>query len=184
MNRVERWAAMTCAVEAAEKRFGLFSSSLAQKLFYLLQEAGGMPFGYKFLMYSSGPYCSELWGDLDALAQMGCLLLKPGRDGCGYEIRTTDLGRNLAARHQAAVVRFKEGAELILDLAGSKPAGLKALAFVFHVAKDRIAKGLNVSDAEVIAGVQRLAPRLDRDEISAALRNLRAFWAAGIDTGR
>jgi len=184
LNRTERWAALTWTVETAEKKFGMLSSSLAQKLFYLLQEAGGAPLGYKFLMYTSGPYCSELWGDLDALDQMGCLLLKPGRYGCGYEIRTTGFGRNLVARHLASVSGFKEKAELILDLAGGSATGLKALAFAFYVAKDRIAGKSDVPDAEVIAGVQKLAPRLDPDEISAALRNLKVLLASEISVGQ
>lgn len=175
MKKVGRWAVLTYIVEEAEKKVGAPPGhTLVQKLFYLLQEAEGLPFGYRFRLYHYGPYCPELWGDLNTLAEMGYLSVEPKENGWGYEIRTTHRGRELVAEYQGFVGGFRDKVELLLRLLGGEPVRrLEALATGFYVARELKKKGLGIEEAAVIAGVQDLKPHLQPGEISTALEDLK-----------
>ncbi|MBC7106883.1 MAG: hypothetical protein H5T97_13210, partial [Firmicutes bacterium] len=149
--------------------------TLVQKLVYLLQEAEGLPFGYRFRLYYYGPYCAELWGDLNTLAELGYLTVEAKEGGWGYEIATTDLGRELVAEYQGFLAQFGPRIGAVLELLGGEPVRrLEVLATTFYVFRDRERKGLDTRDSFLIDGVRDLKPHLRPEEVSRALDQLRS----------
>lgn len=173
MKKMERWAALTQVVLQGEKTLGASGHTLIQKLFYLLQEAKDYPLGYRFKLYHYGPYCAELWGDLNTLAELGYLTIQPKGNGQGYQITTTDLGRELVREYRAGFEGLGSMVDELLALLGGEPVRrLETLATTFYVCKDWRQKGITPKDERVIASVRNLKPHLTEQEVAVALVDL------------
>lgn len=174
VKKMDRLAALTYVVEQGEKRLSSAGHTLIQKLFYLLQEAKKFPLGYKFRLYYYGPYCAELWGDLNTLAELGYLSIQAKSNGFGYEINVTADGKELINSHHVFLANARDKIEDLLALLGGEPVKrLEVLATAFYVFNDWKKKGIQPGDGEVIASLQNLKPHLKEDEIKTALKDLR-----------
>jgi len=174
VKKMDRLAALTYVVDQGEKRLGSAGHTLIQKLFYLLQEAKNFPLGYKFRLYYYGPYCAELWGDLNTLAELGYLNIQAKSNGFGYEINVTADGKELINSYHDFLANARDKIEDLLALLGREPVKrLEVLDTTFYVFNDWKKKGIQPEDGKVIASLQNLKPHLKEEEIKTALKDLR-----------
>lgn len=174
MKRLEKWAALTFVVAEGQRRLGAMGHTLIQKLFYLLQAAEGVQLGYRFHLYYYGPYCAELWGDLNTLADQGYLSIASNADGLGYRITATDKSQHLVEQYRSSLVELGDKIQQLLDLLGGKPVrSLETMATTFYVYKDWREKGVDAQDSKVVAAVKDLKPHLSEEEIRFGIQTLK-----------
>ncbi|NLU51081.1 MAG: hypothetical protein GXX09_11940 [Syntrophomonadaceae bacterium] len=170
MNRL---LALVYVVTRGQEKMGAVGHTLVQKLFYLLQAGKKVPLGYKFRLYHYGPYCHELWGDLNVLEEYGYLSIKTKSNGFGYEITATDTGRAAVEENRDVEADLQDQVQELLELLGGEPVRkLEALATTHYVCNDWGEKGVNASKEQVIASVLNLKPHLHRSEVEVALTTL------------
>ena len=73
-----------------EGRSPQFGKTVLMKFAYLLQEIYGIPLGYRFSLYTYGPYSKEVLADLDQAESLGWANVKMGADDAGYNITTSE----------------------------------------------------------------------------------------------
>jgi len=174
VKKMDRLAVLIYVVHEGEKRLSSVGHTLIQKFFYLLHEAKNFPLGYKFRLYYYGPYCAELWGDLNTLAELGYLNIQAKSNGFGYEINVTVDGKELINSHHDFLANARDKIEDLLTILEGEPVRrLEDLATAFYVFNDWKKKGIQSGDGEVIASLQNLKPHLKEEEIKAALQVLR-----------
>ncbi|RKX42659.1 MAG: restriction endonuclease, partial [Thermotogae bacterium] len=80
------WNRYALIVELADRfkeRIPKFGKTLLQKMVYLLQEVYGVNCGYRFELYTYGPFSSELLQDLDLVESLGGVTVVPVISGVG-----------------------------------------------------------------------------------------------------
>lgn len=160
-------------VEIASRKQGLQSrlgKTAVQKLLYLLQAGTGVQLGYRFDIYTYGPYDSAVMRDIDYAAWTRMLSVKYEGD-MGYEITPGPDAGVLEGYRQAIREEVGEKLERVFAHFGKSSASeLELRATVLYVAKDEP----SLSDNELIARVSGLKPRFDSAQIAGALEDLRA----------
>jgi uncharacterized protein YwgA len=173
VKKMDRLAVLIYVVYEGEKSLNSAGHTLIQKLFYLLQEAKNFPLGYKFRLHYYGPYCAELWGDLNTLAELGYLNIQAKSNGFGYEINVTPAGRDLIDERHNFLTDLKGKVRDLLTLLEGEPVRrLEVLASTFYVINDWKKKGIQPAEDGVIASLQDLKPHLKEEEIKASLNDL------------
>ena len=187
LRTIERIKLLLTVVDLGQTKIGPVGHTLIQKLVYLLQAAKGVPLGYKFKLYYYGPYCKELWGELNNLEEYGFVAIASKVGGWGYDISLTPKGREWLANETdntdeaAGKVSpnndFRKEIEELLELLGGEPVRrLEALTTVHYIYSDWKRKGLGFSDDEnqkkLIESVKNLKPHLEEDEIELAYKTL------------
>lgn len=168
MENAQRMTVLIYVVKSGQEKVKAVGHTLIQKLFYLLQTGKGIPLGYKFRLYHYGPYCSELWGDLNSLRDYGYVSIGTNEAGLGYEITVTPEGERYLADHRASP-EVEEKVRELLDLLGGQPVRrLEALATAHFVYQDIKAEGHHPDEAEVVGHVLRLKPHLSEHEVREA----------------
>jgi uncharacterized protein YwgA len=163
---------VTLMVEIAARKQKVNSrlgKTAMQKLLYILQEGMEIPLGYRFDLYTYGPYSSAVMRDIDYGAWTGMLKVEYEGDR-GYEITPGPDARALDEYRQAlehsAGRKLNEAFEHFGTLNASE---LELRATVLYVEKDEP----SLSEEQLIERVQGLKPRFDVAEIRRASENLR-----------
>jgi len=73
------------AHQKKDKR-GRLGKTAMQKLLYLFQEAYQVPLGYRFSLYTYGPYDSQVMNDLDYANAIGALAIQYNEEGYRIEL--------------------------------------------------------------------------------------------------
>ncbi|NPV93447.1 MAG: hypothetical protein HPY50_22045 [Firmicutes bacterium] len=177
LTMMERLLILIKVVIKGQERIGAVGHTLVQKLIYLLQAGKAIPLGYKFRLYHYGPYCAELWGDLNSLKEYGFLSIIPKPNGLGYDITVTTEGKRWLAGmegNQPSEIGLEEKVEDLLDLIGGEPVRkLEVLATTHYVCSDWKRKGILSTDENIIASVLNLKPHLTASEIESAIKILK-----------
>lgn len=172
-TRLERLATLAYTVEAGDQEPGKgVGHTLLQKLFYLLQYGEGVELGYKFKLHHYGPYCSEIWSDLNYLASQNVIDVRAKANGYGYDIspRKGSNSKFLIAELEGDI---KEKVSNLLKLLGHNPVEeLEAMATLHYIYHDFKKKGKIASNDMVINCVRELKPHLNREQLEASWERL------------
>ncbi|MDP3050450.1 MAG: hypothetical protein Q8N20_03775 [Eubacteriales bacterium] len=173
-NRMEQLGSLVYTVHEGEKRLGKVGHTLLQKLFYLLQYGEGVELGYKYSLHYYGPYCRELWSDLNLLDSHGVVKVDASSNGFGYRI---GYGKNqTAAADLEGFVNpaVKEKVEKLLSLLGGEPVTtLEKLATTHFVLGELNRRGKVYSEETVVSVVQALKPHLGPVDVTDAITTLK-----------
>jgi uncharacterized protein YwgA len=161
-------AVLAALVEAAPAGLG---RTAVMKLAYFLQIVRGVPLGYRFSLYTYGPYDKEVLADL-AMAEAekrvtSTLVTYPGGSQ-GYEIRAggrAAADRALAEPHRAAIDWA------IAEFARRSAADLEMASTI--VFADRSRNGEATSLETLVRQVHEIKPHLDAARIGAEAQRLK-----------
>jgi hypothetical protein len=159
----------------AENISGLGRTAL-MKYCYFLQSLCGVPLGYRFSLYSYGPFDSDVLSDLDTTEGMGgvksSVLYYPG--GYGYRIEAgvhADLVRELG---QTFLNEYKVQLQWVADQFGGWDAsGLELASTLIYSDREAARKGETLSMSELSGRVRELKPRYSLSQIEGYAETLR-----------
>ncbi len=145
------------------------------KLCYFLQTLRSVPVGYRFTLYSYGPFDSDVLADLQTAESLGLVtcdfVTYPG--GYGYEIRTGKQARRARVLACDFLKRYSSDIEWVLAEFGSYNASdLELLSTIIFVDREvgRTADKLNV--AQVVRRVKDVKPHFVESYIEEKVRHL------------
>jgi uncharacterized protein YwgA len=163
-------------VEIADRksgRPGRLGKTAMQKLVYLLQELSGQDFGYRFHLYTYGPYEAGIMRDVSYAESLRYLALEYDPEQ-GYEIKPGELAGDLAS--ERAELQREVGADLnklfatFGDLTARELELRATLVFI-----DREHDGLDVNGLR--ERLHRIKPEYCEEEIEKAIAQLQGSGA-------
>lgn len=162
-------------VAIAEKQPGL-GRTAAMKLCYLLQTLRRVPLGYRFTLYSYGPFDPGVLSDLSSAEALGGIESKTILYSGGYGYAISPSARSKAVKALAADFINKHRSDLnwVVDRFGKfGSADLEILSTIVYV--DREAKQANerLTPDKLADRVHDLKPRFATDYILEKLGSLR-----------
>ncbi len=161
-----------CVLATIAKRRKTCKTSLGKtalmKLVYIAQEVYGLDLGYRFNLYTYGPYDSDVMGDIDYAEAIDFLDVHYNAES-GYRIIP---GTDFTPESCGSLPKEDEQKiEALFDDFGTFNAReLELRATIIYVLKD----APSLEDKDTIKRVQKLKPKYDSDEIEEALSGLKS----------
>ena len=171
MEFIERLGTLTLVVDLAEKRSAPVGHTLMQKLVYLLQQALHQGLGYRFRLYHYGPYCEDVWADLQTLDNMGALSVSTSPDGYGFVIKTKDRAQQFIEAVDAVALK-QQIRDLLAELGGQPVSRLELVATTHFMQAELRRRGHPASEADLVRNVLALKPHFNDAQVVDALRLL------------
>ena len=173
------WNRYALIVELADRlkdRCPQFGKTALQKMVYLLQEVYGVNCGYRFDLYTYGPFSSELLQDLDLVEGMEGVNVAPVISGMGgYQIVPGPRSQMLKKKAEEFLVseRVSNALDKLVDEFGGYWAkDLELRSTVLYVAKDlRRSCGL-VSQTDLARTVKEIKPKFSDAEVQQAINEM------------
>jgi uncharacterized protein YwgA len=160
MNLSERVAVI---VEIARsKKSGRLGKTAVMKTLHLLQEAYGVPLGYRFSLYTYGPYDSAVMSDID-YAEASDALSVSFDEKSGYTITP---GKK-ASQFKAPSSTRKLVAELMREFGSMSARDLELRSTIYFL-------GTETKRAEeIVSLVRQIKPKYSETQIRAAIDEFR-----------
>jgi len=170
MNTLDRLGIMAEITRRKKGRTGQLGKTSLLKLLYLLQEIHRVPLGYRFTLYTYGPYDAAVMSDIDFADLHGVIRVSYQQEG-GYKIEEgPDSGR------VSPPSELNEAIAQLVDRFGNMTAReLELRSTIIFVAKE--ARLIQKSVKEIVADVK---PKYSAAEIDAAIRELQAMGAIAV----
>jgi hypothetical protein len=153
---------------------GHIGRTALMKYMYFLQTLRRIPLGYRFSMYSYGPFDSDVLSDLSTAEGMNIVSSTPVSfsGGYGYEIRP---GASAAAVKQG-IDRFLADHEsdiewLFREFADLNSADLELASTVVYVDQE-FSEGQDLSSANILTRVQEIKPHFSMARIQSSVDSL------------
>ena len=155
-----------------EERNPQFGKTVFMKLTYLLQEVYKLPLGYRFTLYTYGPYASEVLSDLDRSDLRGGVEVTYEEDELGFRIKAGPRAEHILAEYAEIASPYETD---IYDLVGKfghlRAKDLELRTTVVYVWGMTGAPDETSID-DVANLVKELKPHFQDSEIQAAIRDL------------
>jgi len=147
---------------------GRLGKTAMQKLLYLLQEAYHVPLGYRFSLYTYGPYDSQVMNDLDYADAIGALAIHYDEAGFRIELGSQE---DQIERYRVEMTREHEDAltRLIQDYGNLNARELELRATLFYIAHEE--DGVSTR-RDLIQRLKGLKPKFPEGEIEIAINDL------------
>lgn len=173
IKRIERLAVIVALAEEVD-RTG-FGRTALMKCAYFLQTLKGVPLGYRFTLYTFGPYDSDVLQDLDYAQRLGALSvdLVAYPTGYGYSIRVGPDAEALLDRAKDFLDGCRPKIRDIVTAFGNKNAADLELdsAIVFVSKSPEIQRSEKKLD-EIVDQVRAIKPRFSDEKIRHAAQEL------------
>lgn len=171
---LKRLGTLLYVVRKGEEKFDYVGHTLLQKLVYLLEEAEGVDLGYRYKMYHYGPYCAEVWGDLNYLEDVDAVRIFASPDGYGYRIIANPGEPELEELDAYVGDDIKAKVEKLLSILGDKPVRSLECVATTHYAYRFLLPEENRSFASLEKVVRDLKPHLKKEEVAEAFDVLKS----------
>lgn len=172
MDRLDRMAVVLRLAATLWDKGSWCGETHLQKAIYFLQEAAGVPLGYRYLLYMHGPYSFDVGRELEIMRGYGYLQLEPQSPPYGAKLRTTDAALRVQALHHAVVERYVEALNRVADFLGDKGVvQLEKLSTALYVTLTQ--PGSSVDSRAV--RVSELKPHIKESDAKAALDRVDSF---------
>jgi uncharacterized protein YwgA len=169
MDTLQQAALLVELAERRSKREARFGKTAAQKLLYLLQEGLGVNLGYRFSLYTYGPYASAVMGDIDYCAAIDLLSVKYD-DLLGYQIEPGPRAAEVDSHRQAFMGEHAGKLNRLFELFGSlNAADLELRATLLYVHHD----APKADEAEVVRRTCAIKPRFVKKVVVGAAAEMR-----------
>lgn len=154
---------------------GSLGRTALMKLFYFLQVLKGVPLGYRFTLYSYGPFDPDVLSDLGTAESFHAVESKldvyPG--GYGYSIRKGELADKCIQAGQTFIGQYSEPIDWVLSEFGSlNSAALELKATIVYVDRESKMKSKTISKQEMVRQVHDVKPHFPEETISASVDTL------------
>lgn len=166
-NSIEKFALIAYIAKANVGKAALGKKAL-QKLVHLSSELRGVPVGYKFELYTYGPFSRELAGDVDLLDSMGLISVEFDSSRNGYEIKPEESSEELFSKSGDFISTFGGDLDFVVDKFGGRLAKeLELSSMVAFIIKNKLAD-VNDDDA-IIDKFLEIKPHYQRPEVLKGL---------------
>jgi len=153
---------------AARTPGGYVGRTALMKFCYLLQTARGVPLGYRFTLYSYGPFDSCVLSDLSTAetrrAVQSSLALYPG--GYGYRISKAESGDSVLQHGASFLKKYRLDIDWVLEQFGSHgSADLELDSTIVYVDREAFRKPEWLSVDQLAQRVRDVKPHFKEDHI-------------------
>ena len=164
MTDMNRLAVITALAQTSNN----LGRTALMKYCYFLQVLRGVPLGYRFSLYSYGPFDSDVLADLDTAESVegvrSSVVYFPG--GYGYKIesgvladRLTEIGRPFLAEHQADLNWIQQ------EFGGWSPGQLELASTLVYSDREAEDSGEKLTMSQLAKRVNELKPRYQLSKI-------------------
>jgi len=167
---------LAALVALAEKRPKLGRTAF-MKLCYFLQTLRKVPLGYRFTLYSYGPFDSAVLSDLSSAEALGGLrsetVLYPMQNNYGYEIVASK--RSKAVKALATDFLQQYGSEIdwvIEQFANCGSADLELLSTIIYVDRESVMANETLTSEELTKRVHDVKPHVPESYIREKVADL------------
>jgi len=138
------------------------------KYMYFLQTLRQVPLGYRFTLYSYGPFDSTVLADLSVAESLRAVtsktVLYPG--GYGYEISTDEKAKWLKQRAEQFVNQHEKDVRWVMKKFGKlTSAQLELVSTIIYVDREEAKNGKNASVKSIAHKVHEIKPHFSETEI-------------------
>ncbi len=173
-SRIDRLAALVTLVREAHS--GSFGRTALMKCSYFLQVLKDVNLGYRFSLYTYGPYDSNVLDDLEYAQSLGALdvTMVSYPTGYGYSIREGEQSGQLLDQAEAFLSGHGEAIKEVAEVFGNRTAShLELQSAIVFVDRTLLAEKKTCSIDEIIGQVEAIKPRFSREAIGEAAEELR-----------
>jgi hypothetical protein len=147
---------------------GYVGRTALMKFCYLLQTVRGVPLGYRFTLYSYGPFDSSVLSDLSTAetlrAVQSNLTFYPG--GYGYQIRKGESGDSILKEGAQFLDNYRRDIDWVLEQFGSHgSADLELESTIVYVDREAARKAERLSADQLAQRVRDVKPHFTEDYI-------------------
>jgi len=148
---------------------GRLGKTSMQKLMFLLQEVYKVELGYRFQLYTYGPYESKIMSDLDYAESLGVLQLEYDVDR-GFEITPGPNKEELSPFNKKRLLKEDRVAidKLIVRFGGKTARELELRSTLFFLAQD----DPDWEESTLLERIKAIKPKYKVIELEAALEGL------------
>jgi len=158
----------------SENTSGLGRTAL-MKYCYFLQAVCGVPLGYRFSLYSYGPFDSDLLSDLDSAESMGgvrsSIVYFPG--GYGYRIEPGERSGRVKQFGEPFLETYRQQLQWVADHFGGWDASdLEVASTLVYSDREAWRRGEHLTIVELSTRVRDLKPRYSISQIESHAERL------------
>jgi hypothetical protein len=167
VTKIDQFGRAALITAVVEKSTGSFGRTAVMKCLYFLQEVKGVPLGYRFSLYTYGPFDPDVLNDLALAERMGALESRifefPG--GHGYELRAADT-KKVLSRAKELVSQYGNEIDWVVDEFGGRSAlDLEVASTLVYVDRTAAERRNPISLKELVKKVYNIKPHLDMPRI-------------------
>jgi uncharacterized protein len=154
---------------------GRIGRTALMKFSYLLQTVRGVPLGYRFTLYSYGPFDSSVLSDLSTAETLRAVQsnLTYYSGGYGYQIRQGEHGDSVMKAGQEFLNRYQESIDWVLQEFGSHgSADLELESTIIYVDREAARKSETLSIELLGQRVRDVKPHFAEDYIREKVSQL------------
>lgn len=161
MELLDRMAIIVELAHRKTEHQGRLGKTALMKLLYLLQEIYGVPIGYRFSLYTYGPYVSEVMSDIDYAEAVQAINVRYEPES-GYKISAATEPSSMPPPNEAipAIER------LLIAFGNFNARDLELRSTIIFAHK-------NMKSENLVALVKEIKPRFSESEIAAAVSELK-----------
>jgi hypothetical protein len=148
---------------------GSFGRTAVMKLCYFLQTLRRVPLGYRFTLYSYGPFDSDVLSDLDYAEELGAIHSQVVHFASGaYGYRISPTNRADALKEKAADFLEEYAADLdwvISEFGSMSSAELELASTIVYADREVLRRGSRQTMAELVRRVSDVKPHFTQAQI-------------------
>ncbi len=169
MDRLQTAVLLTYLVDQMRARGGWCGETHIQKAAYVVQQLGGVPLGFDFILYKHGPFSFDLRDELTSLRADGQLLLEPQPFPYGPKFKSTEAAHELRERFPKTLAKHKAPLDFVArKLAAKQVDELERLATAFFAQ----AAYPDDKNSERASWIHQMKPHVSFEEATDALREV------------
>lgn len=152
---------------------GYLGRTAIMKLLYLLSVIKNVPLGYRFTLYSYGPFDSTVLQDVDFASTLDALQSSPVAypGGLGYTIQPASGCEEAEALGKDFLDQYEDDIEWVVSQFGTLTATeLELASTIVYVDQELV--GDAISDVELARKVEDVKPHFQADRILARIHSL------------
>lgn len=177
MNSIDlqmlRVAVITCLAEKSPS--GHIGRTALMKYCYFLQTLRHVPLGYRFTLYSYGPFDSDVLADLDSAEALGAVKssLVYYSGGYGYEIRPAEQSQRVIMRAAGYMQRYEADTDWVITEFGNLgSAELELASTIVYVDREAATAPENLTFEELLRRVRDLKPHFTGAQVQRHVESL------------
>ncbi len=149
------------------------------KLAYFLQTAKQVPLGYRFSLYTYGPFDSDVLADLSQVQEMGGVRSKTVMHsaGYGYEITPGDEAETILSKARGYVAQHESKIQEVVGAFSSyTPAQLELASTILFASRE----DTTIDKDALLTRVRKIKPRFSPEQVDReyeTLKNMRYVTA-------
>jgi hypothetical protein len=163
------------SVLAAKSKGGHMGRTALMKYMYLLQAVRGVPLGYRFTLYSYGPFDSDVLVDLSVAEAFEAVEseVELYSGGYGYKIRPSRNAKWMEKRSEKFLIRHAKDVDWVIKEFGSlTSAELELVGTIVYVDREVRTEKTRLGLEQVARLVHEVKPHFSQEKVMQYARRL------------